>query len=714
MDTRGTPFAAVFPLAGTLFPTAASTPFVIGSTTVRASSGINILDLPGNRGCGAIEGQAPYDDKIWDFATAQYNCAWDTGKAAVLQQPIKTTTFVLRGNLKLGQHLLTAEATGSEADSAKSFSNLQLTPNATTQQLRFPRNADSQAAYDLVFDALKAAFPTTVLEPQRGQSMAYRWRCIECGPREIKTNTTTQRLFLGIEGPLMGWDYRAGASQASSESKSTLGGGYYFRGTDATGIVTGPGIIPALNSGKINIFLLPGQKQSAAGLAELEKASARGVVLYGGKFTLDQIDASASGPVFKLPAGDVMAAVGVDFRSEKYKFNGDERAATARPIIIAAPFDDGNALLGVKRDIKAFYGELLVPVVKNLETTLAVRQDDYDGFGKTTNPKVSARYKALDSLLFRGSYSTGFRVPTFNQLYNGVSVAIYTGADVANPALCPGGKVDTTKAGCAAQRPDIVNGGKSDLGPEEAKMYSAGFIFEPTPNISVGMDWWKIRREGTIQLLSLRTMLENYNLFPERFLIDGAGNFLAVDQRIVNAGETITEGVEVVIKGGFNAMGARFTAGLEGTYLIKKKSRPVTSSPSFDNELGKFTTGGDLGLRWKHTASINMKQGDWAGLFSQTYRSGYADQVLPGVASGLVSPPNWKPKVDSYTTYNLSATYNGIKNFSITGLVKNVFDKDPPFAITYDTNFGSGSSWEPRVADPRGRAFVLSVEYKFF
>jgi iron complex outermembrane receptor protein len=714
VDTRGAPFASVFPLAGTLFPNAASTPFVPGSTTVRASAGINILDLPGNRGCGVIDGQAPYDNKLWDFPEAQLNCAWDTGRAALLQQPIENLNFVLRGNLKLGQHLVSAEATGSKADSAKRFSNLQLTPNTTTQQLRFPRNADSQAAYDLVFDALKGAFPTTVLETQRGLPMAYRWRCIECGPREIKTETTTQRLFAGIEGPLLGWDYKAGVLQAKSESKSTLGGGYYFRNTSTVNGVVQPGIIDALNTGKINIFLLPGQTQSAAGLAQLESASARGVVLYGGEFTVTQLDASASGPVFKLPAGDVLAAVGVDFRSEKYKFNGDERAATARPVIIAAPFDDGNALLGVKRDVKAVYSEVIVPVTKDLETSFAVRRDEYDGFGASTNPKVSLRFKALDSLLFRGSYSTGFRVPTFNQLYNGVSVAPYTGADLADPAICPGGRVDNNRPGCGALRPDIVNGGKEDLGPEEAKMASVGFIFEPTANISIGMDWWKIQREGTIQLLSLRTLLENYSLFPERFIRDPAGNLVAVDQRIVNAGETITEGVEVSIKGGFNAAGARWTAGLEGTYLIEKKSRVLINAPFGVSEVGRFTTGGDLGLRWKHTASISAKQGDWAGTLSQSFRSGYNDQVLPGVASGLVTPPNWSPKVASYTTYNLSATYTGVKNLTVTALVKNLLDKDPPFAVSYDSNFGSGSSWEPRVADPRGRSFVLNLEYKFF
>jgi iron complex outermembrane receptor protein len=83
------------------------------------------------------------------------------------------------------------------------------------------------------------------------------------------------------------------------------------------------------------------------------------------------------------------------------------------------------------------------------------------------------------------------------------------------------------------------------------------------------------------------------------------------------------------------------------------------------------------------------------------------------VSSGRVSPPDWKPKVDAYTTYNLGLSWTAIKNLTLTGLVKNLFDEDPPFAVTYDSNFGSGSSWEPRVADPRGRAFVVSAEYRF-
>jgi iron complex outermembrane receptor protein len=63
--------------------------------------------------------------------------------------------------------------------------------------------------------------------------------------------------------------------------------------------------------------------------------------------------------------------------------------------------------------------------------------------------------------------------------------------------------------------------------------------------------------------------------------------------------------------------------------------------------------------------------------------------------------------------YNTSVSKDVLGLLRLTAGVRNVFDKDPPFAITYDSNTGAGSSWEPRAADPRGRSFTLSVEAKF-
>ena len=87
----------------------------------------------------------------------------------------------------------------------------------------------------------------------------------------------------------------------------------------------------------------------------------------------------------------------------------------------------------------------------------------------------------------------------------------------------------------------------------------------------------------------------------------------------------------------------------------------------------------------------------------------------PGILNGTFLPfaTEYNPKVDEYITYNLSLTYRYNKDLTVIAGIKNLFNQDPPFSIAYDTNTGAGSSWEPRIADPRGRAFTLSVQYKF-
>ncbi len=702
VDTRGAPFANVF--ATTVGPsflarTGGSGPTIPGGGT-QTYNGISLLDLPGGAGCASIDGMGVYDEKLWDTASAKYGCAWDTGRAAVLQQPVTNDNGVLRGTLKLGAHQVFAEAVGSKVNVKKSFSPNQISPSSTN----FPASSfypSTGAAYNGVVNALVAVFPT--LEANRGLPIAYRWRCMECGNREIETETKAGRLLLGADGPIGNFEYRVGVSRAYSESQSTVGSGYNYTVALAN----------ALGTGIINPFLKAGEKQSQAAIDLINSTSAKGVVLYGGKTTLTQADASISGEIYTLPAGAVMAAIGTDLRREEYSFNGDARAANARPAILNAPFDDANALQHAQRDIRAFYAEVLVPVTKALEVTVAGRQDHYDGFGSTFNPKVSFRYQPVEQVMFRGSYNTGFRAPSFNQLFNGFTDSTYAGKDLADPAKCPTLKVDSTKPGCESITPIVRTGGKNTLGPETAKQATIGVVFEPSPRFSANLDLWEVRKQDTIDSFSTSTMVANYNLFKDNFVRDAAGNLVLIDQRWVNAGERITRGIEAGARTNGKVWEGVWTAGLDGSYLLEKKSRTTQNAAFGASEVGRFTFTGDLGLKWKHTAYVSFKKGDWSGMFTNVYRAGYVDQVLPGVANGLVVPSNYNAKVDAYSIFHVSATYSGIKNLTLTAGIKNLFDKDPPFAITYDSNTGAGSSWEPRVADPRGRSFNLFANYKF-
>jgi iron complex outermembrane recepter protein len=744
IDTRGTPLATAFPInptaagvgitqGGTLLGNATGTLTNLNFGTVRMNGGINPLDLPGGAGCSSVDGGLAYDEQLWATPSAAFACAWDTGRAAVLQQPLQTLTFYGRATMKLGDHEIYAEVTGSDATASKRFSNNQYSSNNTTLPIAYPLNALTTSTYNSVYNSIVATFPGVAAN--YGRPIAFRWRCIACGTREYVTDTKTARAALGIEGPLFaGWDYRAGGSYARSESSSVLGTGYHFRGVftstaqaaasgiagAATGLAdtraptapgaSAPGIVGLINSGILNPFSTAQSQQALDGLRAI---SAEGAILYGGKYEVKQIDASISGPLFDLPGGAVQVALGADYRRETYSFNGSPAAALNTPDIFNAAFDQANALTPKHRSVKAIYGEINIPIFEMLEVTAAGRLDDYTGFGSTFNPKVSAKFAPFDWLMFRGSYNTGFRVPAFNQIFNGVTISPNPGNTLVDPSRCPTGAVNNAIPGCTAITPETLSGGNLNLGPETSKQASVGVVFKPTSRISASVDWWTISVDDTIGSLTIPQLLANMSFFPDRIIRDGAGIITQLDLRADNIGSRRTKGLEISLRGDMDALGGTLSASLDGTYLLKKREKFLPSAPYGPSLLGVFTFAGDLGLKWKHNANISWTNDDWGVSLSQIFRNGYTNQKLPGIANGTVVRPDFNERVKNYVIYNFAITAKAWEKLKITAGVKNIFNTDPPFAITYDSNTGAGSSWEPRVADPRGRSFTLSAEVKF-
>ena len=758
IDTRGTPIATVFGVGNaaneSLLRTLVITPYSgpVNSTTNPnyVGGGINPLDVPGGAGCESMDGGMAYDEVLWAAPANAYACAWDTGRSAVIQQPLRTLTYYGRGTVKLGASEAYVEVTGSNAHSAKSFSENQLSTSTSTTSnlpLYYPRNALTAATYDSVVASIRSIItdPTQLaaFDARAAQNLplAFRWRCIPCGPREYVTDSKTFRIAGGANGPLPldGWDYSVGASYAKSDVSSTLGSGYFYRGvfpnaasaaaaaSSVPGAAVGsadtrapiapgatlPGIVGLINSGILNPFSLTQTPEAMAGLAAI---SAEGVTLYGGAYKTLQADASISGSLFALPGGDAKMAVGVDYRRETYEFNGssaDNPAESAN--IFNAAFDNVNALDPKHRTVKAAYAEVNLPLLDMFDITGAVRIDDYTGFGTTTNPKVSARFQPVDWLMFRGSFSKGFRVPSFNQIYNGTTESEYTGADLADPTTCTpdanGVQPVGSTPGCAIIKPTILTGGNVDLGPETATMYGAGVVLRPLPRWSLSADWWAINTENTIYSISLRELVANYSYFPERFERDPSSNEITkIDRRNINAGSRRTQGIEFALRGSTDLGRNLLSIGLDGSLLLKKREKLLPGAPYGPSLIGVFSFAGDLGIRWKHNAWVSFSNDDYSVTLTQIFRKGYANQALPGSAAR----PEYNAFVKDYVIYNLSASLLALApGYKLTAGVKNLLDTDPPFAITYDSNTGAGSSWESRVADPRGRSFYLQAEVKF-
>ena len=715
-DTRGTPYATVFSLGSTgvgassLLRNGVLDP--AGGTT--RLTAVNTFNLPGAAGCEAAgPNMGPYGYRLWNSPASRYACAWDYGGAAVIQQPQDSVDFIGRATYRIGgTHEAYVELTASKVDVSKTFEPNQISSSTSTAATSlgpttwYPLNPQTQATYDAVYNQLAAYFGTTQLN--YGAPIAYRWRCMPCGPRQIETTTESYRFVAGIggmlnAGPFDDWSYDVGLTRASSQSESTLGSGFHY--TDA--------LKQALGSGLINPFLTPGQSQSAAAMAALEAASARGVKLYGGESVMTSLDASITGDLgfLTLPGGNVAMAAGIDLRREEFHFDGDQR--TDRRAVFNAPFDDANALGNVSRDIKAAYVEFQLPVFHNLDLNLAGRYDRYSGFGGTTNPKVSFKYRPFESLLFRGAYSTGFKVPSFNQLFNGVSEIQYTGQDLADPATCPGGIAKPNVVGCEVIRPVEIFGGKADLKPEESTQKSIGLVYSPMSQFNIALDWWEIERVNTIRAAPRDVLIQYYDLFQANWIRDASGEVVSIDRRYINSGGSLMRGVELDANLSGELAGGRWNVNLNGSYIDQFKTKALESLPYSLDLSDRYVRYFNLPIIWKHTLNASYARGNWTHNLSQIHRDGYLDEPPASVANGSFIPAGWKPRVEGYTTYSYSVTWSGIKDLKVGFGIKNLLDQDPPFT-DHMNDFAAGAGWEPRIADPRGRAYTLQVQYTFW
>lgn len=673
-DTTGTPFANQLTGAGTALGTSFKVP---GDNTAYLQA--NPLSF--QHKCDTIRGMSQYNVALWKDVTSPlrttYSCAYDYGADYVMMTPVERANLLGRSTFQLaGQNRLFVELLASRTRGVSSLTPVQISTSLAAGNA-YPVGGpyyQDLSQYVSTFDKTKP--------------IIYKWRGNILGDRTQENQTDNVRLLVGLEGTIGSWDYKTGISRAMSRTRTSLTDGYAY---------TQP-FYKVLGSGIVNPWLTNGQAQTQAAMDAVEATKFRGNFQHG-RTTLTQIDGTLSGELFQLPAGALSAAVGFDLRREGYGFAQDVDATT----ILLSP---GNAALNTAtRDIKALYAELIVPVTKNLETQFALRRDDYSLIGATTNPKVSFRYQPANFLLFRGSASKGFLAPSFTQLYSAQLLQELPNG-ITDPIGCPLHPNDPVY--CAIPRLPYLSGGNAALRPETSKQGSVGFVIEPVKGYSASVDYWAINSKDKILNRTPQVILANAALLTNNIVRNDAGVIQYVTAGWINAAGSKTRGADVGLRGEGKVSDYKWNATLDGTWTQSFQFAEIAGQP-YKEYVGNFYTR-DLYLRWKHNATLSVTKGDWNGLLSQNYSSGYKDQLPDGGKSA--PPPGFNPDVHSYTTYNLSATYTGFKAATLTFGVLNLLDRDPPFTA-HNVDEVVGAGWDPRVADPRGRTFTVQAKYRF-
>ena len=674
-DTTGTPFATQLSGAGTALGTGFQVPGD-SSTYLQA----NQLSLQGK--CDSVPGMSQYQTDLWKDVTSplrsKYSCAYDYGADYAISFPVERLNAISRGTLQLNaDHKLAFEGMYSRTKATAILTPVQIQTSLA--------NKNAYPVGGAYYQDLSAFIPSF----DKTKPIIYKWRATEWGDRTQENITDSARLLIAAEGTFLGkWDYKAGLSRSESQTKTALTDGYGYTSK----------IYSALASGVINPWLAPGQSQTAEASSLIESTKFRGDFQHG-KTTLTQLDGTVSGELLQLPAGALAIAAGFDLRREGYDF-GQNVDATG---ILLAP---GNAALSnASRDVRAIFTELLVPVTKDLELQLALRRDHYSVFGATTNPKVAFRYQPASTLLFRGSANKGFLAPSFTQLYSAqLSQELPNG--IIDPIFCPTHPGDP--AFCAISRQPYLTGGNSSLRPETSKQGTLGMVIEPVKGYSASLDFWAINVQDRILNRTPQVVLANAAALSANIIRNPDNTINYIQAGWINAAGLRTRGADLGLRGEGLLSGYKWNAALDGTWTKSFKFAEIQGQ-QYKELVGNFYTR-DIYLRWKHNASLGVARGDWSGLLTQNYSSGYKDQ-LPNGGKGT-PPAGFKADVGSYTTYDVSATYGGIKNATFTVGIKNLLNTDPPFTA-HNVDEVVGAGWDPRVADARGRQLTLLFKYKF-
>ncbi len=534
------------------------------------------------------------------------------------------------------------------------------------------------------------------------------WRQVPAGKRTSGDDTTTDRAMFELQGVLAGWDYRTALGSSSNKSEASVKRGYVNDDLMQLGVW----------NGVINPF----GPQTAAGLAAIEAAQVVSPTLVG-KADVKFVDLKVSKDLIQMPAGMLAGAFGIEYRTEKSSFEALPITAQLGSLGIDSESDTSG-----RRKAAAAFAELSIPVLKELELSLAARFDKYSGTGNTFNPKVGLRYQPSKEFLVRGSYNSGFRAPTLYEIYQPQSLS-FTSDNYDDPLLCPGG---TAVAGasegvvCGQQvlirTVGVASNGQpiSALKPEKAQNLTLGLVFEPTSQVSVGVDFWQIKIKNLISGLPEQEVFGNSVKNAGKFIrcsqlpagpgpgldrqdADVCLNFPSfdpiafIDTPTENLGELKTNGIDLSAswRSGATEYG-NFGVSIDGTYILSHKYQRENGGV-FISAVGRYSDNAPV-FRWQHVLTGSWSSGPWAATLGQRLKSGYTDQ--DGVN-----------QVERYYLFDTSVSWTGMKNLTVTAGINNIFDSNPPLTGQNST-FQRG--YDPRFTDPLGRSFLLRAAYKFF
>ncbi len=543
-------------------------------------------------------------------------------------------------------------------------------------------------------------------------------------PFYTKENSDTFRLASGINGTWGDWGYTADFVAMRSNLDYTQAGRIYVQHLlDVVADGSYNFVDPSKNTQDVRDYVSPTKVQRSDS-------------------SVVSLQASASRPLWTLPGGPMTLGLGMAYRYESVNnpsANNDANGPTQRYFTIN-PF----GAVG-DRTVSAAFFEIDAPITDRFTVNIAGREDSYSTHYSSFSPKVSARWKVLDQLSFRGTISKGFRAPAFAETNSDPTTGFVT---VAAPPL------DTAALAAfnASHGNDsyglnyslgITTLGAKNLKPEKSDNTSFGVVFQPTRNIGFTLDYYKIEKHDVISGGDYGPALVAYYTgkpIPAGFSIVASPvdplyptalpSVAYVITQKQNLQSQVTSGFDFGVTGRFNLGKVAYSTAFQGTFISYFNQSSVDAA-------GKVTTqkyAGTLGPYQTTSASGTPKlRYNWQNTFdfgkasvtaTAYYTSGYKEKADDNNDIGHDTCDTYataakyrdgktvvRCAVDSFVDVDVHGSYKISDHYSMFLDISNLLGAKPP----YDPTTYGASNYNPAWSNAGivGRSFKITGKVTF-
>ena len=449
------------------------------------------------------------------------------------------------------------------------------------------------------------------------------------------------------------------------------------------------------------------------------------------QYTEELVSATADGPVFKLPAGDLKAAVGFEYRQQKIDDEPDPNSVSGNLYNLTS-----SAVTKGTDHVWEAYAELEAPILrdaplaKSLTFSLSGRYTDYRSYGSDTTYKVGGLWQITDWISLRATYGTSFRAPALFEQFLGATTGFLSAAtDPCNNYGAAGVSAVRAK-NCASELPGAPNfqntssvtvvgggGAAQGLSAETSKNFTGGAVFQPKLPENLGrfeaaLDYFDIAvdngvaRIGAGNLLPLcyddpgfRTTGKGFCRYITRSTANGA---LTVADSYTNVAVFKVKGYDLNLRWrkDIGSGQARFNANV--TMFTEQASKQFSDLPL-------STYNGQIGApKWTGSFDFGYKVNNW-DLF---YGIEWTSKMDSYDAVGVAPSSQYTFDTPDYYIHRAGVTYKAPRDVVITLSVKNLFDKEPP-QISSGAYNRVGNAPLYSGLDYLGRRASLTISKKF-